>query len=154
MSPLDGPKPRVKFWELPLESLSAQEWELLCDHCGRCCLKKLEDKDTGEIAWTRVICRYHERESGRCGCYPERTVKVPECMDVRQMSLADARWMPATCAYRLRFEGKPLPQWHPLLTGSNTALQHAEIQVDERALSEEYVHPMGYHEHVIRWVDS
>jgi uncharacterized cysteine cluster protein YcgN (CxxCxxCC family) len=70
------------------------------------------------------------------------------------MSVADARWMPATCAYRLRFEGKPLPQWHPLLTGSDTELQHAEIQVDERTLSEEYVHPMGYHEHVIKWVDS
>lgn len=154
MSRADSPDPRAGFWELPVESLTPKEWELLCDNCGRCCLKKLEDEESSEIAWTRVICRYHERDSGRCGCYAERTVKVPECMDVRQMSRADARWMPATCAYRLRFEDQPLPGWHPLLTGSDTALREAGIQVDERVLSEEYVHPMGYHEHVIKWVDS
>ena len=146
--------PRPKFWELPIESLSDQEWELLCDHCGRCCLKKLEDEDSGEIEWTRVICAYHQRESGRCGCYGERTEKVPECLDVRKMSVADAHWMPGTCAYRLRFENKPLPGWHPLLTGSEDAMAAAGIQVDERVLSEEYVHPLGYHEHIIRWVES
>lgn len=146
---------RNKFWELPLAQLDEQEWELLCDGCGRCCLKKLEDPDTAELAWTRVICRYYDEQEARCSCYQDRTRLVPECLDVRQMELREnLRWMPATCAYRLRAEGKALHDWHPLLSGSRDAMEEAGISVAGRVLSEEHVHPEGLDEHLIRWVTS
>lgn len=141
-----------RFWEKPLAELNDVEWERLCDGCGRCCLKKLEDEETGELAWTRVVCRYFDSGSSRCRCYSERTVRVPDCLDVRGLSSADARWMPPTCAYRLRLEDKPLHDWHPLLSGSRQAMELAGIAVTGKVLSEEHVHPEGMEEHVIRWV--
>ncbi len=142
-----------------MKSLNDEEWELLCDHCGRCCLKKLQDESSGQIAWTRIVCRFYQSESaangaGGCGCYDDRQVQVPDCLDVRTMSKADSRWMPDTCAYRLRMEGQPLPDWHPLIQGDRIAMEQADIPIEGKALSEEHVHPMGYHEHVIRWVNA
>ncbi len=145
---------RERFWLLPLEELNDTEWELLCDHCGRCCLKKLQDEDTEEIAWTRIVCRYHDTENAGCTCYGERNTKVPDCLDVRNMDSRQLRWMPETCAYRLRMEDKPLYPWHPLLAGSSEKLEQAGISIQGKTLSEEHVHELGYDEHIIRWVES
>ena len=150
----ESPIVREKFWELPLDSLNDSEWELLCDHCGRCCLKKLQDEESEKIYWTRIICRYHEGQTGHCGCYSERSLKVPECLNVKDLSLEHLQWMPNTCAYRLRMENKPLLPWHPLLVGSEQAMVEAGITAAEHSLSEDHVHPLGYHEHIIRWVES
>ncbi|HBW83730.1 MAG: hypothetical protein CMD92_07465 [Gammaproteobacteria bacterium] len=144
---------RAEFWKLPIESLSEKEREFLCDRCGRCCLEKLVDEDTGEIAWTRIICRHYELKTGFCGCYPERSVRVPECIDVRKLTVEDKHWMPATCAYRRRFEGQPLPARHPLIMGSSRDISKAGIAVKGKVLSEDFVHLEGYHEQIIRWVD-
>ena len=78
---------------------------------------------------------------------------MPDCLDVKAMDIASATWMPATCAYRLRHEGKPLFDWHPLVTGSRDAMINAGISLSGRAISEEYVHPDGYDEHIVRWVE-
>jgi uncharacterized cysteine cluster protein YcgN (CxxCxxCC family) len=146
---------REKFWELPLQDLNDKEWEALCDGCARCCLKKIEDEDDGEIYWTRIVCRYLDQDSGGCSCYSRRSELVPDCLNVRTMDImAQLRWMPASCAYRLRAEGKPLYDWHPLLSGSRAAMEAAGIAVGQQALSEEHVHPDGWEEHIIRWVDS
>lgn len=149
---------RDKFWELPLKQLNDEEWEKLCDHCGLCCLKKLQDEESQKIHWTRIVCRYYQEDSvglhGGCGCYEKRRQKVPDCLNVKQMSLDDAHWMPNTCAYRLRMENKMLPNWHPLLTGDRQAMTEEGVGIVGKALSEEHVHPLGYHEHVIRWVSS
>lgn len=143
------------FWEKPLEQLSDEEWEQLCDGCGRCCLKKLEDEDSAELYWTRIVCRYYEQESGRCQCYQDRTRLVPDCLNVKRMDImANMHWMPDTCAYRLRAEGKPLPDWHPLRSGSRQAMIDAGIAISGQVISEEHVHPDGYEEHIIRWVES
>lgn len=142
-----------RFWEKPLAELSDTQWEQLCDGCGRCCLKKLQDEDTDELLYTRVMCRYLEQDSGRCACYTERTRLVPDCLDVRAMDIAEAEWMPSTCAYRLRFEGKPLAAWHPLIAGSRRKMEEEGIALGGRAISEEYVHPDGLDEHVVRWVN-
>lgn len=150
---MNKPVLRARFWELPLSDLNKEEWEALCDHCGRCCLKKLQDEDSGDIVWTRVICRYYKLDAGGCGCYSKRSDKVPDCLQVATMSTEDADWMPDTCAYRLRMEGKPLYAWHPLIAGSSDAMEAAGITVKDKALSEDHVHPLGYHEHVIRWVN-
>lgn len=145
----------MDFWEKPLNELDDREWEQLCDGCGRCCLKKLEDEDSGEMAWTRIVCQYYDQGSGQCQCYEERSRLVPDCLNVKRMDImANSHWMPDTCAYRLRANGQPLPDWHPLLTGSRQAMIAAGIAVSGRVISEQHVHPDGYEEHIIRWVES
>jgi uncharacterized protein len=110
---------RPRFWEtVPLAKMTPSEWEALCDGCGKCCLNKLEYEDTGEVAYTRVACRLLDGESCRCRDYPNRKALVPECVFLTPKSLPKvAYWMPSTCAYKLLFQKKPLPDWHPLLTG-------------------------------------
>ena len=142
-----------RFWEKPLAELNDSEWERLCDGCGRCCLKKLQDDDSSENHYTRVVCRYFESETSRCSCYDQRTRLVPDCVKVRQVDASAFAWMPATCAYRLRFEDKPLYSWHPLIAGSRQAMENAEIPIAGRTLSEEFVHRDGYQDHIIRWVE-
>ncbi|MSR12079.1 MAG: YcgN family cysteine cluster protein [Gammaproteobacteria bacterium] len=143
-----------KFWEKPLQALTELEWEALCDGCGRCCLKKLTDSESEQIQFTRVVCRYFDERSSRCKCYGERTQLVPDCFNVKQMDIGTVNWMPDTCAYRLRFDGKPLFDWHPLVAGSRDKMQAAGISIGKRVISEEYVHPDGYEEHIIRWVKA
>lgn len=145
---------RPKFWELPLEQLSPSEWESLCDGCGRCCLKKLSDEDSGEVHYTRVVCRFFEQKSSRCGCYNERTKRVPDCLDVRTMDLDGSDWMPDSCAYKLRYQGKRLYDWHPLIAGSREKMAAAGILLEGRVISETHVHPDGFDEHLIRWVKT
>ena len=107
----DGLRPR--YWEaVPLKNMTPREWEALCDGCGRCCLNKLEDPETEEIAFTRVACRLLDSETCRCAQYDIRRQFVPECVMLSPATIADvAYWMPETCAYRLLFEGKPLFDW-------------------------------------------
>lgn len=143
-----------KFWEKPLQSLSATEWEALCDGCGRCCLKKLADSDDEKIEFTRVVCRYFDQSSSRCTCYDQRTRLVPDCLNVKHMDIAAINWMPDTCAYRLRFDGKALYDWHPLIHGSRQSMDALGISLGERVISEEHVHADGYEEHIIRWVKA
>ncbi|MEX0964979.1 MAG: YcgN family cysteine cluster protein [Pseudohongiellaceae bacterium] len=145
---------RPKFWELPLDQLNRVEWEQLCDGCGRCCLKKLADEDSDELLYTRVVCRYFDEQSSRCGCYSQRTVKVSDCLDVAAMNLTDNDWMPDSCAYKLRYQGLSLFDWHPLIAGSRAKMEEAGILLKGRVISEEHVHPDGYDEHIIRWVKA
>ncbi|MDQ6971976.1 MAG: YcgN family cysteine cluster protein, partial [Mariprofundaceae bacterium] len=107
----------MNFWNRPLSELSDDEWEQLCDGCALCCMHKFEDEDTGEMLFTDVACRLLDCGSCRCTDYAQRKQKVPECMVIRDFSDEQYRWLPSSCAYRLRFEGKPLPEWHPLLSG-------------------------------------
>lgn len=142
------------FWQVKnLSEMSRAEWEMLCDGCGRCCLLKLEDVDSGEIAYTRVACKLLDLDSCRCNDYPNRSVRVPECLWLTPENLETLRWLPTSCAYRLLAEGKPLPDWHPLLTGDPASVQRAGISVRGRVLSEQQVHPDGLEEHIIHWVE-
>ena len=142
------------FWKTTaLKSMSREQWESLCDGCGKCCLHKLEDEDSGEIAYTRVICRYFEESSCRCQVYSERKKLVPDCVVLRPDNLQSLPWMPETCAYRLLYEGKDLPEWHPLLTGDRQAIHEAGNTVTGKVISEEFVHEDGFEEHVVKWVN-
>ncbi|MFC5736982.1 YcgN family cysteine cluster protein [Sinirhodobacter huangdaonensis] len=128
---------RPEFWTLPLAKLTPAEWEALCDGCGRCCLNKLEYEDTGELEFTRVACRLLDDETCRCTRYETRHQYVPECVLLTPKSIRKiAYWMPATCAYRLRFEGKPLEPWHYLVSGSHETVHEAGISVRGRTVSE------------------
>lgn len=69
------------FWETKqLSELTSEEWESLCDGCGKCCLLKLEDEDTGEVAYTRLHCRLFDPETCSCSDYENRKQKVPDCI--------------------------------------------------------------------------
>ena len=134
---------REKFWEtVPLRKMTAPEWEALCDGCGKCCLNKIEYEDTGEVEYTRVACRLLNGDTCQCSNYANRHQYVPECVRLNPKTLAKvAYWLPGTCAYRLLYQGKSLPDWHPLRTGdpnSTHASGHSvrgwtvsELSVDE-----------------------
>ena len=104
---------RDRFWERPLADLNRAEWEALCDGCGRCCLHKLEDADTGEIEETNVACRLLDCSTARCSDYPNRKAFVPDCLQLTPSLAGKLPWLPETCAYRRRAEGEPLPRWRP-----------------------------------------
>ena len=150
-----GSGPLMSNWfnELSLEQLSQQQWESLCDGCAKCCLHKLEDADSGEIHYTKVRCRYLDEDSCRCSDYSRRSILVPNCIALSPENTREFDWLPSTCAYRLRSQGEPLPEWHPLVSGSNDTVHRAGISIKGRAISDEYVHPDGYDEHIISWVE-
>ena len=143
-----------KWWnEKSLSQLNAQEWELLCDGCAKCCLHKLEDEETEEVFYTKVRCQYLDEESCSCTNYANRSVLVPNCIQLTMDNVDEFEWLPSTCAYRLRAGGINLPQWHPLESGSKQAVHDASVSIRGRAVSDEFVHPDGYDEHIITWVE-
>ena len=127
-----------RFWERkPLRKMNQREWEALCDGCGKCCLNKLEDEDTREVPLTCVACRLLDDESCRCTQYDIRHQFVPECIVMTPENIdSHAYWLPQTCAYRLLWEGKPLYDWHPLLTGTADSVHAAGVSVQGRTVSE------------------
>lgn len=141
------------FWQhKTLAQMTRAEWESLCDGCGRCCLHKLEDEDTGELAFTRVAC--HQLDLSRCRCrvYGERQQRVADCLVLSPES-PYLEWLPATCAYRLVSEGKPLPEWHPLISGDPDSVHRAGISVRGWAVSEEHVDPDELETHIVTWLE-
>lgn len=136
--PIAAPGLPPRFWEKkPLTKMSPKEWEALCDGCGKCCLNKLEDEDSGEVALTRVACRLLDDATCRCTHYEQRHHFVPDCIVLRPDNLdTHAYWMPETCAYRLLWQGSPLPDWHPLVSGDPDSVHRAGISVREQTVSE------------------
>jgi uncharacterized cysteine cluster protein YcgN (CxxCxxCC family) len=115
-----------RFWEeLPLDKLDRGQWEALCDGCGKCCLHKLEDEETGELFPTNVACRLLDRRAGRCTDYRNRRAYVSECVRLSAANVHKMEWLPSTCAYRLRSLGLPLPEWHYLVCGDPEAVHRA-----------------------------
>ncbi|TKZ21018.1 YcgN family cysteine cluster protein [Shimia litoralis] len=149
--PIDRRGLSRRFWERkPLAKLNQQEWEALCDGCGKCCLNKLEDADTGDVALTRVACRLLDDESCRCTQYDIRHQFVPECIVLTPKNLDEhAYWMPQTCAYRLLWEGKSLPEWHPLLTGTPKSVHDAGVSVQGWTVSEFETPEEDWEDHII-----
>lgn len=140
------------FWKAKsLDALSEVEWEALCDGCARCCLVKLEDADSGEIHYTNVACKLLDTDTCRCTDYPNRKKLVPTCFVLTAATIADYPYLPETCAYRRLSEGRELPEWHPLVTGSPDSVNRAGISVLGKVVSEEYVHPDQLEDHIVDW---
>jgi uncharacterized cysteine cluster protein YcgN (CxxCxxCC family) len=143
-----APVLRPRFWEtVPLAEMNGAEWEALCDGCGKCCLLKLEDADTGRVHYTDVTCRLFDCATRRCGQYALRRMFVPGCVVLTPENLAEAAgWMPGSCAYRRLHEGRGLPGWHPLVSGDPGSVARAgqalaiattpEWEVDEADLED------------------
>ncbi|MBD3730659.1 MAG: YcgN family cysteine cluster protein [Sphingomonadales bacterium] len=136
---------RERFWELPLERLTRAEWEALCDGCGQCCLHKLEDEDTGEIAHTNVSCRLLDTRTAQCRDYRNRKAFVPDCLRLTPRLVAQVAWLPASCAYRLRADGLPLYAWHHLISGSRETVHSAGISVAGKVIGEDEAGPLEHH---------
>ncbi len=140
----------VPFWrEKSLDEMSVEEWESLCDGCARCCLNKLEDIDSGEIAFTNVACRLLDLETCRCTDYAERTRYVPDCVTLTSDNASRLSWLPSTCAYRVLAEGGDLADWHPLVSGDPESVKRAGISVAGRVTSEREAGDLE--DHVVVW---
>ena len=142
---------KQRFWEQKsLEEMTPPEWESLCDGCGKCCLHKLEDEKSGEVFVCNVACRLLDLESCQCADYPNRKQLVPDCTVLTPDKIEEFHWLPITCAYRLLAEHKPLPEWHPLISGSPTSAHEAGISVGGRVVSEDEADDLQHH--ITDWV--
>lgn len=130
------------FWKTKrLDEMTHAEWESLCDGCGKCCLSKLEDEDTGEILWTSVVCRLFSKSDCRCSDYANRAVRVPDCVQLTPQNVPTIPWLPKTCAYRLVNEGRDLYPWHPLISGDHGSVKRAGMSVG--AVITSFEHELG-----------
>jgi uncharacterized cysteine cluster protein YcgN (CxxCxxCC family) len=141
-----------RFWEsTPLAAMTREQWESLCDGCAKCCLEKLEDEDTRRIAYTNVACRLLDQDTCRCRDYAQRSKVVYNCVTLTPALLEDPYWLPATCAYRLVSEGRPLPHWHPLISGNPASVAEAGESTYGRVIGEDEAGPLVLH--LVDWVE-
>jgi uncharacterized cysteine cluster protein YcgN (CxxCxxCC family) len=135
-----------KFWEdVPLDKLDRAQWEALCDGCGKCCVHKLEDEETGELLATNVACRLLDRRMGRCSDYRHRHAYVSECVRLSAKNVTSIEWLPSTCAYRLRAAGEALPEWHYLVCGDSEAVHRAGQSTRGWTISEDDAGDFEHH---------
>ncbi|MEM1149682.1 MAG: YcgN family cysteine cluster protein [Pseudomonadota bacterium] len=140
------------FWKTKrLSEMTREEWESLCDGCAKCCLLKLEDEDTGEIAYTRLHCRLLDAESCQCSDYSNRKTKVPDCVQLTPQKVEALKWMPSTCAYRLVAEGRDLPDWHHLICGDRDQIHREGHSILGQTVSEDTVFEEDQLDWIVDW---
>ena len=151
--PLPDLDETAPFWRVKtLDEMTSDEWESLCDGCGRCCLIKLEDEDTGHIHATDIACTLFEAGDCRCRDYAHRLTAVPDCVGLTPETVRQLAWLPATCAYRLLAEGEDLPWWHPLLSGDAETVVAAGVSVRGKVHArEDEVALTDYPSRIRRW---
>lgn len=139
------------FWKtIPLNEMTRKQWESLCDGCAKCCLQKLENEDTGEIHFTNIVCDLLDLEDCHCTHYVERSVLIPSCVTLTMADLEDTYWLPSTCAYRLLAEGRDLPQWHPLVSGSSRTVETSGNCIRGKVIRESDADEWEFH--LIDWI--
>jgi len=141
-----------KFWETKnLIDMNENEWESLCDKCGKCCVIKLEDFDTQQVHYTNVSCKLLCEKSASCKDYENRKSIVPDCIILSPDNLKDLKWMPETCAYKLLNEGKTLPYWHPLLCGNDKEIVNSGNSVKNRVTNENKIKIKNLPDYIFNW---
>ena len=141
-----------KFWETKnLIDMNENEWESLCDKCGKCCVIKLEDFDTQQVHYTNVSCKLLCEKSASCKDYENRKSIVPDCIILSPDNLKDLKWMPETCAYKLLNEGKNLPYWHPLLSGNDKEIVNSGNSVKNRVTNENIIKIKNLPDYIFNW---
>lgn len=142
----------MSFWEeKTLAEMTDTEWEALCDGCGRCCLVKLEDEDTGEIMTSDVRCRLLDGDTCKCTDYPNRKKSVPDCIKLTPENVTNIDWIPSTCAYRRLAEGKGLAWWHPLISGTPETVVSVGVSVAGKTFDEKLIEPGQWEDHIADW---
>ena len=140
------------FWETKnLIDMNENEWESLCDKCGKCCVIKLEDFDTQEVHYTNVSCKLLCEKSASCKDYKNRKSIVSDCIILSPDNLKDLKWMPETCAYKLLNEGKELPYWHPLLSGNDKEIVNSGNSVKNRVTNENKIKIKDLPNYIFNW---
>ncbi|TFL17625.1 YcgN family cysteine cluster protein [Jannaschia formosa] len=148
--PIDRTGLAPRFWEKGLDRLTVKEWEALCDGCGKCCLNKLEDDESRDVALTRIACRLFDDSTCRCADYARRLSFVPECIVLTPRTLPKVVYFfPETCAYRRLHEGRDLPHWHPLLTGDPMSPHLAGASLMDDTVSEAEIGDADWEDFVI-----
>jgi uncharacterized cysteine cluster protein YcgN (CxxCxxCC family) len=141
------------FWAAKtLSEMTPEEFEAVCDGCGKCCLHKLEDEDNGDVYYTKVACRLLDHSTCRCTNYAERQTLVPGCTVLTPEAVKDMYWLPDTCAYRLLDAGVPLFDWHPLLSGDPQSVHTSNMSVANKVVSESVVAEEDFEDYIVRWV--
>ncbi len=147
-------EPAPPFWQVKsLTEMTQEEWESLCDGCGKCCLNKLIDADTDEVYTTSIACRLLDLRTARCKNYPKRQELVSECIKFAPDTMDEyVDWMPDSCAYRLIYQGFDLPEWHPLVTGDPDSAHQAGFSIKGKALrtEEKVPDPNDWFDYIIR----
>lgn len=141
-----------EFWKhKKLEQMSKDEWEALCDGCGKCCLNKIEIK--GKVYFTNAHCRFLDCKSCLCKIYEHRFKIVHDCRDINLEAVREKpRWLPKTCAYWLLDNGYELPKWHPLITGKAASVTEAKMSLNGRNLISE-TKVKDYEDYIVDWQD-
>ncbi|MEL6817402.1 MAG: YcgN family cysteine cluster protein [Pseudomonadota bacterium] len=145
-----------RYWERKkLSQMSSEEWESLCDGCGQCCMAKLIDDDTDEIHYTTVACRLFDAASCQCSDYDNRQKQVEDCIKLTPENVGELAWLPGTCAYRLIHDGKPLYNWHPLISGDPQSVLVAGVSVFGKitAMEQDLVHEGEYLDHLVEPIE-
>ena len=143
------------FWEtLPLKAMSPEQWESLCDGCGRCCVHKLQNEYSKAIYYTNVACRLLDRQACRCTRYDERGDLIADCVTLDARSIGNLGWLPESCAYRRLDEGRTLADWHPLVSGDPQSVHDAGMSVRGRVISEEHVHEDDLENFIVDWIPA
>jgi uncharacterized cysteine cluster protein YcgN (CxxCxxCC family) len=140
----------TEFWKQKrLDEMTTEEWESLCDGCGKCCLNKLIDDETDELYYTNAACKLLDRDACHCRHYTERFTFVPGCAAITVDNIASLTWLPDSCAYIRLYQGRDLPSWHPLITGSKEAMHAAGMSVKGKVVCETKVRDME--DHIVLW---
>lgn len=142
--------PNLDWLDKPLNELTFTQWESLCDGCGKCCMAKLQDAETEKIYYTNIACKLFDRKTCRCTDYQHRSQKVPDCIALSLERPNEFEWLPQTCAYRLRFNLQPLPDWHPLCSGDNNSVHSANISVQGKTVAQQEAGPIEHH--IVDWM--
>lgn len=142
----------MPWWDdKPLEAFNKEEWEALCDGCGRCCLLKLEDEDEGLIFPANVRCTLLDGDTCGCKDYPNRQKLVPDCIKLDPEKVRTIQWIPTSCAYRRIAEGRGLAWWHPLVSGSPDTVHEVGVSIRGKTVSEEEANTDDWESHIVEW---
>lgn len=143
----------MSFWkEKTLTEMNREEWESLCDHCGKCCLLKLEDEDEAQsVYYTNIICNLFNKNDGTCTDYWNRETLVPSCLRLTQDNLDQIEWLPPSCSYRRIIEGRELPPWHHLVSGDKKTIHLTGNSVLGKVIFEKDVDENILEEHIVEW---
>ncbi|MBR9826747.1 MAG: YcgN family cysteine cluster protein [Alphaproteobacteria bacterium] len=140
------------FWKMKsLAEMTRDEWESLCDGCGKCCIVKLEDEDTGILLDTDISCKLLDGSTCRCKDYSNRHASVPDCVVLTPDNITQIPWIPQTCAYRLIAEGRELYDWHPLVSGDPMSVHKAGMSVKDEVLNETEHDGESWEGHIVEW---